>query len=376
MHIIAADRIQLAIATARLGVFLMTAPDRVHEHEHTRALKQAEHQITSDLQHHHGSSQPDYHHIYTELNHLREQDHKLYGQKGAQHFQHDVDEINHHLKAQHLPGLDTGIQKDESKILKAAQDGHKSHDYSGVYGYLNAQHAADEQKYGKDLGNLLFSNDVKDLNRYLHKHNLSDVTLVDGGNGNFSVKERQAHPQPHQPAETTVSTSGQTAETMHRYGASHRNTEGGATQAVLSHYLNGSNPSDNLVGPSGAQLGSGEQANANQIMSLLIKPYGLTPAGAAAIVGNMMQENSLHTDFNSGGAGLCQWIGSRKSDLIAFANQHGESPTSVEAQVGFMMKELGSGYSSLLNELKTTNNAQQAALDFSRLYERPGNPQN
>jgi len=137
----------------------------------------------------------------------------------------------------------------------------------------------------------------------------------------------------------------------------------------------GAGRSSESLNPSGATLSGGEKATANQIMDLLVNQYGLSAAGAAGVVGNMTQENGLSTADNSGGMGLCQWIGERRTNEINWANDHHLSPTSVEAQVGFMMHELDS-YPGLLNELKTTNSAQQAALDFSSQFERPGNPQN
>jgi hypothetical protein len=137
----------------------------------------------------------------------------------------------------------------------------------------------------------------------------------------------------------------------------------------------GAGGGDAGLSPSGAQLSGGEQATAKQIMDILTKQYGLSEAGAAGVVGNMTQENSLRTDINSGGVGLIQWIGSRATAEEKWASDHGMKPTDLKAQLGFMMHELQQ-YPDLLKELKTTNNPQQAALDFSRQYERPGDPQN
>jgi hypothetical protein len=122
--------------------------------------------------------------------------------------------------------------------------------------------------------------------------------------------------------------------------------------------------------------GSSEHGRKQQIMHTLTHDYGLSPAGAAGVVGNMKQENGLSTATNSGGVGLCQWIGSRSREEHQFAHQQGLSPNSVKAQVGFMMHELHRDYQPLLKHLKTTNNPQSAALAFSKQYERPGKPQN
>lgn len=128
--------------------------------------------------------------------------------------------------------------------------------------------------------------------------------------------------------------------------------------------------------PGMGQLSPGEQATANELISIFMKQYGMSAAGAAAVVGNLVQENGLKTEENAGGLGLAQWIGARADNLKAFAAEHGLSPTSKEAQVGFLVKELKTDYPGLLAELKTTNDPKQAALDFSQQFERPGNPQN
>lgn len=352
---------------------------------HSSTLRETERSVASDVKESASSKgHSNNSHIYSELNHLRSVDNKLYGSKGAEHFSHDVNDINHYLKSQHLPGFDTGVAGTEKHVLDAAKEGQNSKDFSGVYAYLKAQHDKDDQQYGEKLGNLLFSQDVKDINTYLHQHHLSNLTITDNGSNGFSVQEKQPNN-----TESTVSSSASSSSTMQQQGVEGYNSsstpqgqEAGATQAALGNYVGGGDASSGstagsseAVTPSGASLSGGEQANANQIMSLLINKYGLTPAGAAAIVGNMTQENSLSTAFNSGGAGLCQWIGSRQGDLENWCKQNGLSATSVQGQVGFMMHELQGSYGGLLNELKTTNNASQAAADFSSQYERPGTPE-
>lgn len=128
--------------------------------------------------------------------------------------------------------------------------------------------------------------------------------------------------------------------------------------------------------PGFAQLSPGDQATANELMEILMKKYGLSRAGAAAIVGNLMQENGLKTEENRGGLGLAQWTGSSAEELKEFAAKNGLSPTDKEAQLGFMMMELNRDHPDLLQELKTSNDVQSATLRFSQEFERPGNPQN
>lgn len=106
----------------------------------------------------------------------------------------------------------------------------------------------------------------------------------------------------------------------------------------------------------------------SELMALLTAG-GLSRAGAAGVVGNFSQESSLNPAESGGYLG--QWTGTRLAAEQSYASQHGESPTSVAAEGGFTLSELGSSYPQLLQELKTTTNPQQAALDISSIYERP-----
>ncbi|WP_135358285.1 phage tail tip lysozyme [Lactimicrobium massiliense] len=100
-------------------------------------------------------------------------------------------------------------------------------------------------------------------------------------------------------------------------------------------------------------------ANASSIYSLLTGSYGFTKAAAAGILANMQIESSFNPNAGSSYYGLCQWGGSRVSNLSAFCAANGYSSSSVDGQVAFMVSEMGSGMISTMNSF--SDDAQGAA---------------
>ena len=130
-----------------------------------------------------------------------------------------------------------------------------------------------------------------------------------------------------------------------------------------------------ILHPNGAGGNSGIKVtgsnNAEKIYNYLVG-QGLSSHVAAGIMGNMMQENGMRTEDNSGGLGLVQWIGSRRTAAFNYARKHGMNPTSLEAQLGFLMHELNTGSGGLSRKkLSSARNAAEAALWFSNYFERP-----
>lgn len=128
----------------------------------------------------------------------------------------------------------------------------------------------------------------------------------------------------------------------------------------------------------------------------------MTDAGAAGVMGNLYAESGLRpnnlqnsyegklgmadaeytemvdhgTYQNFGndraGYGLCQWTyPTRKAALLAYAKSLGKSIGDLEMQLGFLMKELSTGYKSLLTLLKTATTVQEASDAFLLQFERP-----
>lgn len=105
-----------------------------------------------------------------------------------------------------------------------------------------------------------------------------------------------------------------------------------------------------------------------------LEARGITPNGAAGVVGNAQQENGLSPVMNSGGLGLFQWVGARIAAVQAYATAHGLNVESDEAQLGFLIQDLHGPYSGLLARLNAEPSPQRAADDFEAVYERAGIP--
>ena len=138
--------------------------------------------------------------------------------------------------------------------------------------------------------------------------------------------------------------------------------------------------------------------SAQNIYNILVGA-GMTPTGAAAMLGNMQAEsalrannaqdgmtrlsdadytaqvdNGVYTRFTSDavGYGLCQWTYStRKAALLAFAKARGTSVGDETMQANFCIKELKADYSALWKYLCSTSNLHEATSRICKEYERP-----
>ena len=135
-----------------------------------------------------------------------------------------------------------------------------------------------------------------------------------------------------------------------------------------------------------------------------LKAQGLTDCGAAGLMGNLYAESGLiptnlqnsyekklgYTDAtyteavdsgaysnfvkDSAGYGLAQWTyWSRKQGLLDYAKAVGKSVGDLETQLGFLMKELTSGYKAVLNTLKSAVTVKAASNAVLLQFERPAN---
>lgn len=114
------------------------------------------------------------------------------------------------------------------------------------------------------------------------------------------------------------------------------------------------------------------QQKATQARDYLMS-QGLRKHEAAGIVGNLMQESGMNAAItNSIGAfGTAQWLGPRKKNLINWAANNNRNPQDMYTQLDYILQEPGES-AKMLNALKKTQNASQAARTFSQIYERPG----
>lgn len=134
------------------------------------------------------------------------------------------------------------------------------------------------------------------------------------------------------------------------------------------------------VGPGNISV-PGSGSNAQRIAGAL-KAQGFSNVAIAGILGNFAQENGgqtltgISTGDTAGGLGIAQWIGSRKSAEGTYAAIHHESPTSIQAEVGFLVQELRTSFHSVFNAIQGAKSPEAAALAFEQGYERAGIPNN
>lgn len=142
-------------------------------------------------------------------------------------------------------------------------------------------------------------------------------------------------------------------------------------------------------------------ANEKMIWDKLIAA-GLTPAGAAGLMGNFRAESNLeptnlqntyerklgynnatytaavdsgkYTNFagDAAGYGLAQWTYSkRKAALLAYAKAQGKSIGDLDMQVDFALKELRESYPAVWTALRMTQSVRAASDVVLLQYERP-----
>lgn len=134
---------------------------------------------------------------------------------------------------------------------------------------------------------------------------------------------------------------------------------------------NGASPS--AGGQGNYSLPKGKSISSNEAIDYLVKK-GMTPAQAAGVVGNLLQESTLNSGAHNkaeGAYGLAQWRGSRLSDLQSFAASQGKSIDDVNTQLDFIMHELKGKESKAGQMLFASKTADEAAFNFGKYYERP-----
>ena len=143
--------------------------------------------------------------------------------------------------------------------------------------------------------------------------------------------------------------------------------------------------------------------NAQKIWDKLIAA-GLTPAGAAGLLGNLYAESGLnpqnlqntyeaklgftdagytvavdngtYTNFakDCAGYGLAQWTYStRKAELLAYAKGRGCSIGDLDMQVDFLLQELQSLFRGVWDKLRTASSVREASDCVLLQFERPAN---
>lgn len=96
---------------------------------------------------------------------------------------------------------------------------------------------------------------------------------------------------------------------------------------------------------------------------------GLQPYQAAGILGNLMKEsgvNPLAVNPDSKAYGIAQWLGARKTKLLALNNYQ-----TIEVQLNYLWSELTGPYSGVLKQIKASTNVADATYIFLTKFEIP-----
>ena len=160
-----------------------------------------------------------------------------------------------------------------------------------------------------------------------------------------------------------------------------------------------SNGSDKSTQYTNVDSSSVNTSNKSEVKSYIwnyLKSKGYSDASAAAIIGNIQQESDFVVN-NSGmgnAKGLCQWEGSRFTDLKSYASKNGKDWTDIQVQLDFMESEMADNFKSYtgwtksyssganygwsekvtLDSFKNNTNINEATQIFEQVFERASIP--
>jgi peptidoglycan hydrolase-like protein with peptidoglycan-binding domain len=116
------------------------------------------------------------------------------------------------------------------------------------------------------------------------------------------------------------------------------------------------------------------------LVKRLVADLALTAPQAAGLVGNLgfesgglkeLQELGV-SSYERGGYGWAQWTGPRRTQFESWCEVRSLDPASDEANYGFLVAELESGYTSVIRALKRCETVEDATWSVGQTYERPG----
>ena len=121
---------------------------------------------------------------------------------------------------------------------------------------------------------------------------------------------------------------------------------------------------------SGAPTVGAPQSNVQTAAEMVryLESEGVSPAGAAGIVGNLQQESGLNP--TEPGQGLAQWNPGWWAELVSYDNSVGQNSNTATGQLMYIAAELHSDYSWLLNDLNAATSPQEAAVMWETGYEK------
>lgn len=145
--------------------------------------------------------------------------------------------------------------------------------------------------------------------------------------------------------------------------------KGNTNEERIWNFLKGKGLSDHGAAGLMGNLYAESALNPHNLQNTYEKKLGLTDDAYTAAV-----DSGSYTNFvrDSAGYGLAQWTyWSRKEGLLAYVRSLGASVGDLEAQLGYLFKELSEGYTGLLATLKTATSVRTASDAVLTKYERP-----
>ena len=123
----------------------------------------------------------------------------------------------------------------------------------------------------------------------------------------------------------------------------------------------------------GGTVNTGNNRDNLTYIAAKLKSYGYNDNMIKGIITNIKAENNGKSGPHGNGAyGLVGWRGSRFNELKKFAKQRGTSWEDLDTQIDFIHTELNSSENKALKYLAASGNAKEAAYNFAKYYERPG----
>jgi hypothetical protein len=144
-----------------------------------------------------------------------------------------------------------------------------------------------------------------------------------------------------------------------------------STASATTGNSTGTTPSS--TSSANVDLPKGGSISSSEAIDHLVK-QGLTPAQAAGVVGNLVQESALNSgayNKSEGSYGLAQWRKERLADLTSFAASKGKDIGDPKTQLDFIMHELKGKEKKAGQMLFASKTAEEAANNFGTYYERP-----
>jgi len=151
-----------------------------------------------------------------------------------------------------------------------------------------------------------------------------------------------------------------------------------ASTTPTSSPIRGATSTSASTTPAKVDLPKGGSISSNEAIDYLVKKHGLTPAQAAGVVGNLVQESGLKSGAHNENSkensyGLAQWNAKagRLQKLAAYASSQGKDLGDPKMQLDYLMHELNTDSSLGGKELRGAQTAEEAANIFATKFERP-----